>query len=247
MCLFNSETFLLYGKLQINGFGITSSSRDMTAQNISFWFGVTRPSYNVDTACSSSLYAMEHAYRAIRSGQCDYAIVGGSNLCLHPYVSLQFNRLGVLNQDGRCKVFDEDANGYTRSENIFVVFLQKAKTAKRIYATIIHAKANCDGYKDEGITFPSNLMQRTLLKAFYEGCGVSTSCISYVEAHGTGTKVGDPVELNAIDSIFTKNRANPLKFGCIKSNLVHIKPASDIIDGVSPNTAILTLIDQANK
>lgn len=65
------------------------------------------PSYTVDSACSSSLYALEHAYKSIRDGHCDAAIVGGCNLCLHPYVSLQFARLGVLSQDGRCKSFDE--------------------------------------------------------------------------------------------------------------------------------------------
>ncbi|KAF7409567.1 hypothetical protein HZH68_003948 [Vespula germanica] len=69
--------------------------------------------------------------------------------------------MGLLNQDGRCKVFDEDVNGYIRIEGVSVAFLQKAKTAKRIYATIIHAKTNCDGYKEEGITFPSNKMQST--------------------------------------------------------------------------------------
>lgn len=65
------------------------------------------PSYTVDSACSSSLYALEHAYKAIRDGVCDAAIVGGCNLCLHPYVSLQFARLGVLSADGKCKSFDE--------------------------------------------------------------------------------------------------------------------------------------------
>lgn len=65
------------------------------ANNISSWLGVTGPAYTIDAACSSSLYAMEHAYMAISSGKCDYAIVGGSNLCLHPFVSLQFSRLGI--------------------------------------------------------------------------------------------------------------------------------------------------------
>nr|XP_050846953.1 fatty acid synthase-like [Vespula vulgaris] len=227
-CFSDSEATLLHGKLQAAGLGITSCSRDMTAQNISFWLGVTGPSYNIDTACSSSLYAMENAYRAIRSGQCDYAIVSGSNLCLHPYVSLQFTRLGVLNQDGRCKVFDEDANGYTRSECVSVAFLQKAKTAKRIYATIIHAKTNCDGYKKEGITFPSKKMQSALLKKFYTECGISTACIPYIEAHGTGTRVGDPEELNSIDRIFKKNRSKPLKVGSVKSNIGHTEGASGI-------------------
>ncbi|XP_035738069.1 fatty acid synthase-like isoform X1 [Vespa mandarinia] len=228
-CFSDSEATCLHGKFQTNGFGITSCSRDMMAQNISCWLNVIGPSYIVDTACSSSLYAVEHAYRAIHSGQCDYAIVGGSNLCLHPYTSLQFSRLGVLGQDGRCKVFDEDANGYTRSETVSVAFLQKAKNAKRIYATIIHAKTNCDGYKKEGITFPSNEMQSTLFKEFYKECGVSTACIPYIEAHGTGTIVGDPEELKAIDCIFTKNRSNLLKIGSIKSNVGHTEGVSGII------------------
>lgn len=62
----------------------------------------------LDSACSSTLYAVEHAYRAIRDGYCDSAIVGGSTLCLHPYITLLFCRLGVLSRDGICKPFDRD-------------------------------------------------------------------------------------------------------------------------------------------
>nr|XP_050845903.1 fatty acid synthase-like [Vespula vulgaris] len=227
-CFTDSDASWFHDKHQVNTISITGCSKNMMPQNISFWLGLTGPSFVVDTACSSSLYAVEHAYRAIRSGQCDYAIVGGSNLCLHPYVSLHISCLGLLNQDGRCKVFDEDANGYTRGEGISVVFLQKAKTAKRIYATIIHAKTNCDGYKEEGITFPSNKIQSTLFKKFYEECNIPMTCIPYIEAHGTGTRVGDHEELNAIDHIFTKNRANPLKIGSLKSNIGHTEGASGI-------------------
>lgn len=68
----------------------------MLANRISYWLGVTGPSYTLDSACSSSLIALEHAYRYLQDGQCDAAIVGGSNLCLHPYVSLQFSRLGTI-------------------------------------------------------------------------------------------------------------------------------------------------------
>jgi len=71
-------------------------------------FLVSGPSYTLDTACSSSLTAIEHAYRAIRGGLCDSAIVGGSNLCLHPYISLGFFRLGVLSREGASRSFDRD-------------------------------------------------------------------------------------------------------------------------------------------
>ncbi|XP_035740323.1 fatty acid synthase-like isoform X2 [Vespa mandarinia] len=225
-CFSDTEKTWFYDKLQVNGFGIISCSKAFMASRISHWLGVTGPTYNVDTACSSSLFAMEHAYRAIHNGQCDYAIVAGSNLCLHPFVTLQFKRLGILSEDGRCKCFDEDADGYVRSDAVVVAFLQKGENAKRIYATVIHAKTNCDGYKEQGITFPSSQIQSTLLKEFYDECGVPTACINYIEAHGTGTKVGDPEEINAIDQIFTKNRNNPLKVGSIKSNLGHTEPAS---------------------
>jgi len=132
---------------------------------------------------------LEHAYKAIRDGVCDAALVGGCNLCLHPYVSLQFARLGVLSPDGRCKSFDEAANGYCRSEAIVVVLLQKLKNSRRVYCRLVHAKTNCDGYKEQGITYPSGQMQQRLLEEFYEECEIEPNNLSFIEAHGTGTKV----------------------------------------------------------
>ncbi|KAI8441932.1 hypothetical protein MSG28_005604 [Choristoneura fumiferana] len=227
-CFSESEKTWFYEKMQVNGFGITGCSRAMLANRVSYWLGVTGPSYTVDSACSSSLYALEHAFRAIRDGHCDSAIVGGSNLCLHPYVSLQFSRLGVLSPDGSCKSFDNNANGYARSEAIVVCFLQKAKDSRRVYAQLLHAKTNCDGYKEQGITYPAGHIQKMLLREFYEECSVPPQTMEFVEAHGTGTKVGDPEELVAIDEIFCSGRDKPLLIGSIKSNLGHSEPASGL-------------------
>ncbi|KAH0550507.1 hypothetical protein KQX54_019824 [Cotesia glomerata] len=225
-CYSESEVAWIYEDQDVNGLGILGCSKAMLANRVSRWLGVTGPSYNVDTACSSSLYAMEHAYRAIRDGKCEAALVGGANLLLNPYLSLLFARLGVLSTDGRCKPFTNEANGYARSETVSVAFLQKAKNAKRIYATIVHGKTNCDGFKEQGITFPSSMMQGTLLKEFYDECEIAPSVLNYLEAHGTGTAVGDPEELNAIDRVFCKDRKVPLRVGSIKSNLGHAEPAS---------------------
>ncbi|PSN32561.1 hypothetical protein C0J52_22028 [Blattella germanica] len=225
-CFSESEKTWFYEKMQVNGFGITGCSRAMLANRMSYWLGINGPSYAVDSACSSSMYALEHAYKSIRDGHCDSALVSGCNLCLHPYVSLQFSRLGVLSPQGMCKVFDRDANGYARSEAVCVMFLQKARNAKRIYATVLHSKTNCDGYKEQGITYPSGEMQRVLLEDFYFECNVDPATVDYVEAHGTGTKVGDPEELTALDHVFCKGRKEPLFIGSIKSNIGHSEPAS---------------------
>lgn len=66
------------------------NSRALLANRISFTLGLQGPSMMVDTACSSSMYALDCAYSALQSGECDAAIVGGANLLLHPFVSLQF-------------------------------------------------------------------------------------------------------------------------------------------------------------
>ncbi|KAG7203862.1 hypothetical protein KM043_017916 [Ampulex compressa] len=227
-CFSEAEKTFFYEKLQPNGFGITGCNRSMLSNRIAYWLGVHGPSYTIDAACSSSLVAVEHAYNLIRSNRCDAALVGGANLCLHPFVSLQFARLGVLSTDGRCKAFDADASGYARSEAISFIFLQRAKDAKRVYATVVHAKTNSDGFKEQGITFPSSKMQGVLFEDFYAECGISPTVLSYLEAHGTGTKVGDPEEINAIERVFCKNRTTPLKIGSVKSNLGHSEPSSGL-------------------
>lgn len=63
---------------------------------------------------------------------------------------IEICRLGVLAADGYCRPFDINATGYTRSEAVCIVFLQKAKDAKRVYSTVLYSKANCDGKIDFG-------------------------------------------------------------------------------------------------
>lgn len=136
--------------------------------------------------------------------------------------------MGVLSEDGFCRPFDKNASGYTRSEAISAVFIQKRKNAKRCYATLVHSKINCDGYKPEGITYPAGHVQQQLLEKFYKELDMSPLLVSYVEAHGTGTGVGDPEECQAIYEIFCKNRKEPLLIGSIKSSIGHSEPVSGI-------------------
>ncbi|CAG9862121.1 unnamed protein product [Phyllotreta striolata] len=213
---------------QVNGYGLTGCCRAMFPNRISYTFDFSGPSYAVDTACSSSLFAFQQAVTAIKTGQCDSAIVGGVNLLLKPTSSLQFHRLGMLSPQGMCKAFDASGNGYVRSEAAVVVLLQKASVSKRVYATVLGAKTNTDGNKEQGITYPSGQMQNKLIREVYDEIGVRPEEVSYVEAHGTGTKVGDPQEVNSIADFFCKNRKEPLLIGSVKSNMGHSEPASGL-------------------
>ncbi|KAL3877568.1 hypothetical protein ACJMK2_035265 [Sinanodonta woodiana] len=210
------------------GYTMPGCTRSMFSNRLSYFFDFKGPSYTLDTACSSSLLAMDQALLSIRSGLCDAAIVGGSNLCLNPLTALQFQKLGMISPEGKCRSFDAEGDGYCRSEGVVAIFIQSKPVAKRAYATIVHSKTNSDGNKEQGITFPSGEMQKRLLHEVYSEAGVDPSCVAYVEAHGTGTKAGDPQEVNTICSVFTKGRQGPLLIGSTKSNMGHCEPASGL-------------------
>ncbi|KAL1442920.1 hypothetical protein MTO96_030555 [Rhipicephalus appendiculatus] len=199
---------------KIDGYGLMGTNRAMFSNRISYAFDFTGPSVTVDTACSSTLSALNHAVLAMRSGQCESAIVGGCMVSLKPATALGFMRL---------------ADGYVRSETVGTFFVQQARHARRIYAKIVHIKTNADGHKSEGISTPSGILQEKLLREVYAEGNVDPRRVLYLEAHGTGTKVGDPTELAAVSNVFCKpKRSTPLKIGSVKSNVGHNEAASGV-------------------
>lgn len=52
----------------------------MIANRVSYHLDLRGPTVPIDTACSSSLYATHLGVQAIRGGECDAALVGGSQL-----------------------------------------------------------------------------------------------------------------------------------------------------------------------
>ena len=136
--------------------------------------------------------------------------------------------MGALSPDGVSKVFDQDANGYARGDACVCILLQKSKNAKRIYAQIINTKVNNDGFKKEGLTYPSSLMQEELLTEIYQQSNISPSKVRYFEAHCTGTRAGDPEEVRAIDKALAKKSGKQLLIGSVKSNIGHTEPVSGL-------------------
>nr|XP_042904937.1 fatty acid synthase [Parasteatoda tepidariorum] len=228
----NDEYFKQHIK-KTTGYTVTGCYGTMLPNRISYAFDFKGPSILMDTACSSGAVALCEAVRSIQSNDCEAAVVGASHLCLNPAMSMQFYKLSMISDDGKCKSFDAAANGYGRSEAIVTFLLQKSSMARRKYASIVHIKTNTDGFKKEGITHPSTEMQKRLIEEVYEECKLNPLEVSYVEAHGTGTAVGDPIEMNTITDIFCSGqRREPLLVGSVKSNMGHTEPASGLCSAV---------------
>ncbi|KAJ3652951.1 hypothetical protein Zmor_018873 [Zophobas morio] len=143
-------------------------------------------------------------------------------------LDLAILKLGVLSPDGECKVFDESASGYARSDAIACVFLQKAKHAKRIYAKITHIRTGSEGYKVGGLLAPSSKTQTELIEATLSESGIHPSQIGYLETHGTGTILGDPQEAESIDVAIAQKRQKPLPIGATKNSIGHTEAAAGL-------------------
>jgi acyl transferase domain-containing protein/NADPH:quinone reductase-like Zn-dependent oxidoreductase/short-subunit dehydrogenase involved in D-alanine esterification of teichoic acids/acyl carrier protein len=200
---------------------------------ISYCLDLRGPSLAVETACSASLTAVQLACKSLRDGSASLALAGGAMLLLSPAVTASFAMGGFLSPDGRCKAFDDSANGYVRGEGAGVVVLKRLADAQRdgdrIYALIAGGALNQDG-RSNGLTAPNPVAQAALLREACADAGIDVREVDYVEAHGTGTRLGDPMEAKTLGTVLGAGRAagEALRIGSVKSNIGHLEAAAGV-------------------
>ncbi|XP_066149955.1 fatty acid synthase-like isoform X1 [Euwallacea fornicatus] len=210
----------------ISGFGVTGHSRAMMPNRVSYWLNLKGPSVAYDANWVSGLEVIRLGYEAIKTGQCESVIVGTSNLALNAEFQWLYADMGVLSPDGTTKAFDVDANGYTRSDGVVVLYLQKASEARRSYASIVNIATMFDGNHEGNIQNLSVPNMVEFMNKFYEGAPVKPEDVEFVEAYGCGHKPFDEKELDALDQVYCKNRKNPLLIGSVKTNTGHSEATS---------------------
>jgi acyl transferase domain-containing protein/acyl carrier protein len=210
----------------------TGSAPSIAAGRIAYCFGFHGPALAVDTACSSSLLSVHLAMQSLRRGECRRAIAGGVNAILSPLTTMVLCRGRMLSARGRCATFDAEADGYVRGEGCGMVVLETLSHAleagDRILGVIRGSAVNQDG-RSSGLTAPNGAAQEALLHAALADAGVSPREVSYVEAHGTGTRLGDPIEIRALQAVFgTRPATDPLRVGSVKTNIGHLEAAAGV-------------------
>lgn len=67
--------------------------------------------------------------------------------------------------------------------------MQRAKNAKRVYATAVSARTNNEGFRLEGAIYPTNGQQIELFKEVLELSKVNADDIDYIESSACGDQV----------------------------------------------------------
>ena len=212
---------------------VTGVPLSAAAGRLSYTFGFKGPALALDTSCSSSLAAVHQACNSLRLRECDTAVAAGVNIIVTPRATWELAKAGMLSPDGRCKTFDDDADGFGRGEGCGVVLLKRLSDAQNdgnsILAVIRGSACNQDG-ATSGFTVPSGPSQQRVIAAAIRQAGVKPETVDYLEAHGTGTRLGDPIEVQAAAAVLGVGRPpqQPLLIGSVKTNLGHLESASGI-------------------
>ena len=219
------------GQEGIDAYLASGSAHSIASGRLSYFLGAQGPSISIDTACSSSLVAIHLAVQSLRNGDCDLALAGGVNVILTPDATITLSKSKMMAPDGHCKTFDARADGFVRGEGCGMLVLKPLSQAlsdhDRVLAVIRGSAVNQDG-RSNGLTAPNGPSQEAVIRAALKNAGVKPEEVSYIETHGTGTSLGDPIEIQALGSVFCQGRTLPLMLGSVKTNLGHLELAAGV-------------------
>ena len=222
---------VLTSKTNLEGHIFTSSLLGFIPNRISFHLNLKGPSIAIDTLCSSSLVAIHEACKSILNDECSMALAGGVYIHFSAQHYVLLSKMNVLSKEGRCKTFDENANGIVSGEGIGMLLLKPVEKAiedrDNIHAVIKGAVINNDG-RSSRFTTTNAEAQVDMISKIFEKTNINPESISYIETHGTGTTIGDPTEIMALKKSYTKytDKKGFCAIGSVKSNIGHLEPAA---------------------
>lgn len=224
---------------ELDAYFPTGTAYSIISNRISYYYDFTGPSITNDTACSSSLVSVYQAVKSLQDKECDYAIAGGVNLIWSSNHFVAFSKNGMLSKDGKCKAFDDDANGYVRGEGGAVLLLKPLDKAiednDAVYGVIKGIGINHGG-KTNSLTVTNPVQQARLISDIYKSSNIPPSSVSYIEAHGTGTPLGDPIEISGLKMAFEElhdhydltPEVSSCGIGSVKTNIGHLEGAAGV-------------------
>ena len=195
---------------------------------IAYHLGLNGPAYLVDSACSSSFVALHNAILAIRNGDCDAALVGGTSIELELLDRNVALESGIVSKSERCNTFSSEADGTIGGEGSIAIMIKSLKRAKKdkdyIHGIIKGSGIVQDGFRSNGITAPSSEAQAECIQLAFKNSKITLDSISYFEVHGSATKLGDPIEIKGLHKALEErqDKQHLIPVGCVKSNLGHL-------------------------
>jgi len=203
---------------------------------VSMRYGLHGASHTYSVACASSAVAIGEAFRAIRDGYLDAAIVVGTEAMLTPGSMMAWNALRVMarpNADDparSCRPFSQDRTGFVLGEGAAAIVLESEARVRARGHRVLGELCGYGSTSDaDHLTAPSTDEQVRAMQQALGQAGMTPDQIQYLNAHGTATDAGDVVETQSIRTVFGDAAAR-LAVSSTKSMHGHLIGASGILE-----------------
>lgn len=222
---------------------IPASLVNLLSGHVSIKYGFTGPNSAISTACSTGAHAIGDASRVIKYGDADIMIAGGAEAPITPVGVAGFAAAKALVTEFNdrpmqaSRPWDKEHAGFVMGEGSGVVVLEEyshaVKRGAKIYAELVGYGSTSDAFH---ITSPNGRGALSAMKNALKDAQVNSTQVSYINGHGTSTKVGDNIELIAVQTLFKNNTS--LKMSSTKSAIGHLLGAAGSVEVIFTALAI---------
>jgi 3-oxoacyl-[acyl-carrier-protein] synthase II len=234
------------GPDRVSPFTVPQLMPNASAGQVAMALGVRGPNFCTTTACAASNHALGLAFQAIRLGEADAMVAGGSEAAFVDIALVAFAQMTALSTKFNdrpteaSRPFDSLRDGFVMGEGAGALILEEREHAVARGATI-HAEMIGFGQSADAfhITAPSEdgsgaalAMRRALRSA-----EIPAEEVGYINAHATSTPTGDVSEAKAIRLAFG-DHADRLAVSATKSMIGHLFGAAGAVEGVATVLAI---------
>lgn len=234
------KAFCDRGPSRVSPFFIPSMISDMASGMVAIKYKAQGPNYSTVSACASGTHAIGVSLSAIRNGEADVMIAGGTeaaicDLGMSGFCSMKAMSTRNENPSKASSPFDIKRDGFVMGEGAGILILESEEHAKargaKIYCELAGFGFSCDA-NHMTAPAPGGEGAARSIKAALTSASVKPEEVQYINAHGTSTPLNDKGETMAIKTVFGDHAAS-LNINSSKSMVGHLLGASGAVEAIA--------------
>ncbi len=237
--------YLEEGARRVSPLFIPTMIANIAAGNIAIRHNAQGPCLPIVTACATGTHSAGEAYLAIKNGQADAIITGGSEAAVHPLAIGGFANSKALTNaetlEDACTPFDARRSGFTMAEGagilVFEEYEHAVKRGATIYAEVAGYGNSCDAHHYTAPR-PDGIPASKAIRMALEEAGYTADDTLYINAHGTSTPLNDKTETNAIKLAVGEDNARKALISSTKSMTGHMLGAAGGVELIATALAV---------
>ena len=236
----NYDALQLSGPRRVSPFMVPMMMPNAASATVAITHGLRGPNLCIASACATGSHAIGEAAEVIRRGQAEVMVCGGSEAVITRLALSGFKNMGAVSTRNdepqrASRPFDAERDGFVMGEGAGILVLESLEHAQQrgahICAELVGYGASADATH---ITAPDEegAGAAWAMTLALRDAGLVPEAVDYVNAHGTSTRLNDPMETQAIRTVFGPH-ADRLAVSSTKSMIGHLMGAAGAVEAIA--------------